>query len=115
MLFDSTVRRELARGFGATLVVILTIVLTSFLIRTVGQAASGAIAPAAAALTAVAFAVAAAAAAAVCDALELLREVLRDGWWYGGTLCAILKAVRTSLALCNSRSSGSHVLSPSAS
>ena len=45
MLFDSTVRRELARGFGATLVVILTIVLTSFLIRTVGQAASGAVAP----------------------------------------------------------------------
>lgn len=45
MLFDSTVRRELSRGFGATLVVILTIVLTSFLIRTVGQAASGAIAP----------------------------------------------------------------------
>ena len=45
MLFDSTVRRELARGFGATLVVILTIVLTSFLIRTVGQAASGVIAP----------------------------------------------------------------------
>jgi lipopolysaccharide export system permease protein len=45
MLFDTTVRKELARGFGATLVVILTIVLTSFLIRTVGQAASGAIAP----------------------------------------------------------------------
>ena len=45
MLFDSTVRRELARGFGATLVVVLTIVLTMFLIRTVGQAASGAIAP----------------------------------------------------------------------
>ena len=45
MLFDSTVRRELARGFGATLVVILTIVLTMFLIRTVGQAASGSIAP----------------------------------------------------------------------
>lgn len=45
MLFDSTVRRELARVFGATLVVILTIVLTMFLIRTVGQAASGAIAP----------------------------------------------------------------------
>ena len=45
MLFDSTVRRELARGFGATLVVILTIVLTMFLIRTVGQAADGAIAP----------------------------------------------------------------------
>lgn len=45
MLFDTTVRRELARGFGATLVVILTIVLTMFLIRTVGQAAGGAIAP----------------------------------------------------------------------
>ena len=45
MLFHSTVRRELARGFGATLVVILTIVLTMFLIRTVGQAASGSVAP----------------------------------------------------------------------
>jgi lipopolysaccharide export system permease protein len=45
MLFDSTVRRELAKGFGATLVVILTIVLTMFLIRTVGQAADGAVAP----------------------------------------------------------------------
>jgi lipopolysaccharide export system permease protein len=45
MLFDSTVRKELGRSFGATLVVILTIVLTSFLIRTVGQAADGAIAP----------------------------------------------------------------------
>jgi lipopolysaccharide export system permease protein len=45
MLFDSTVRRELARAFGATLVVMLTIVLTTFLIRTVGQAADGAVAP----------------------------------------------------------------------
>lgn len=45
MLFDSTVRRELARTFGATLVVILTIVLTMMLIRTVGQAANGVIAP----------------------------------------------------------------------
>ncbi len=45
MLFDTTVRKELARGFGATLVVILTIVLTMFLIRTVGQAASGVVAP----------------------------------------------------------------------
>ena len=45
MLFDSTVRRELSRGFGATLVVILTIVLTMLLIRTVGQAAGGAVAP----------------------------------------------------------------------
>ncbi len=45
MLFDSTVRRELTRAFGATLVVMLTIVLTTFLIRTVGQAADGAVAP----------------------------------------------------------------------
>ncbi len=45
MVFDSTVRRELARSFGATLVVILTIVLTMLLIRTVGQAAKGQIAP----------------------------------------------------------------------
>jgi lipopolysaccharide export system permease protein len=45
MLFDSTLRRELGRGFGATLVVVLTIVLTMFLIRTVGQAADGAVAP----------------------------------------------------------------------
>ncbi len=41
MLFDSTLRRDLARSFGATLVVILTIVLTMFLIRTIGQAATG--------------------------------------------------------------------------
>jgi lipopolysaccharide export system permease protein len=46
MLFDSTLRKELARGFGATLVVILTIVITMMLIRTLGQAASGAVAPA---------------------------------------------------------------------
>ncbi len=45
MLFDSTLRRELARGFSATLVVVLTIVLTMFLIRTLGQAAGGRIAP----------------------------------------------------------------------
>lgn len=45
MLFDTTVRRELARSFGATMVVILTIVITMFLIRTVGQAAGGAVAP----------------------------------------------------------------------
>ena len=45
MLFDSTIRRELARSFGATLVVILTIVLTMFLIRTVGQAANGVVSP----------------------------------------------------------------------
>ena len=43
MLFDSTVRRELARSFGATLVVMLTIVITSFLIRIVGLAARGSV------------------------------------------------------------------------
>ena len=45
MLFESSVRRELSRAFGATLVVMLTIVLTTFLIRTVGQAADGVVAP----------------------------------------------------------------------
>src|ERR1700712_3524647 len=37
MLFDSTLRRDLARTFGATLVVIITIVLTMMLIRTLGR------------------------------------------------------------------------------
>jgi lipopolysaccharide export system permease protein len=45
MLFDSTLRRDVARTFGATLVVILTIVLTMMLIRTLGQAAGGQVAP----------------------------------------------------------------------
>ncbi|MEO8835769.1 MAG: LPS export ABC transporter permease LptF [Caldimonas sp.] len=45
MLFDSTLRRELARNFGATLVVILTIVLTIMFIRNLGRAAVGQIAP----------------------------------------------------------------------
>src|SRR5436190_17257714 len=45
MLFDSTLRRELARNFGGTLVVILTIVLTIMFIRNLGQAALGRIAP----------------------------------------------------------------------
>ncbi|MDC8784437.1 LPS export ABC transporter permease LptF [Roseateles koreensis] len=45
MLFDSTVRRELARSFGVTLVVILTIVLTIMLIQTLGRAAGGNVAP----------------------------------------------------------------------
>jgi lipopolysaccharide export system permease protein len=45
MLFDSTVRSELARSFAATLVVILTIVITMMLIRTLGQAAGGAVSP----------------------------------------------------------------------
>lgn len=45
MLFDSSTRTELARSFGVTLVVILTIMLTSTLIRTLGQAAGGSVAP----------------------------------------------------------------------
>lgn len=45
MLFDSTLRRDLARSFGATVVVILTIVLTMMLIRTLGMAAGGKAAP----------------------------------------------------------------------
>jgi lipopolysaccharide export system permease protein len=45
MLFDSSLRRELARNFSATLVVILTVVLTIMLIRALGQAALGRIAP----------------------------------------------------------------------
>ncbi len=45
MLFDSSLRRDLSRTFGATLVVILTIVLTMALIRTLGQAALGRISP----------------------------------------------------------------------
>lgn len=44
MLFDSTLRRDLARSFGATLIVIMTIVITMFLIRTLGQAAGGSVA-----------------------------------------------------------------------
>lgn len=45
MLFDSSVRKELARSFGATLVVILTIVMTMMLIRTLGLAANGSVSP----------------------------------------------------------------------
>lgn len=45
MLFDATVRRDLARTFAATLVVIMTIVITMFLIRTLGQAAGGVVSP----------------------------------------------------------------------
>ncbi|MEY4753948.1 MAG: hypothetical protein RJA44_1623 [Pseudomonadota bacterium] len=45
MLFDSSLRQELARSFGGTLLVILTIVLTMMLIRTVSMAAVGEVAP----------------------------------------------------------------------
>lgn len=41
MLFDSSLRRELWRGFVGTLVVLLTVVLTMVLIRVLGQAAKG--------------------------------------------------------------------------
>jgi lipopolysaccharide export system permease protein len=45
MLFDSSLRADLSRSFGGTLVVILTIVLTMMLIRTLGLAAGGRVAP----------------------------------------------------------------------
>ena len=45
MLFQSSIRRELARSFGATFVVLITIVLTIVLIRTLGQASRGVLNP----------------------------------------------------------------------
>lgn len=45
MLFHSSIRRELARAFGATLVVLFTIVLTILLIRTLGLASRGSVNP----------------------------------------------------------------------
>jgi lipopolysaccharide export system permease protein len=45
MVFDSSLRTDLSRTFGGTLVVILTVVLTMMLIRTLGMAAGGQIAP----------------------------------------------------------------------
>lgn len=45
MLFDSSLRKDLARNFVATVVVILTIVMTIMLIRTLGQASRGAVNP----------------------------------------------------------------------
>lgn len=41
MLFHASIRKELARSFGATLLVLLMIVTTMMLIRTLGQAAKG--------------------------------------------------------------------------
>jgi len=41
MLFHSSIRKELARTFGATLVVLVTVVMTMTLIRTVGEASRG--------------------------------------------------------------------------
>jgi lipopolysaccharide export system permease protein len=45
MLFHSTLRKELARSFGATFVVLLTVVMTMMLIRTLGQASKGSVNP----------------------------------------------------------------------
>src|SRR5512133_3081776 len=45
MLFHSSLRKELARSFGATLVVLVTIIMTMTLIRTLGQASRGAVNP----------------------------------------------------------------------
>lgn len=45
MLFHSSIRKELARSFGATLVVLFTIVLTMLLIRTLGLASKGSVDP----------------------------------------------------------------------
>ena len=45
MLFHSSIRRELARSFGATLVALATIVMTMILIRTLGQASRGNVNP----------------------------------------------------------------------
>lgn len=45
MLFHSSLRKELARSFGATSVVLVTIVMTMMLIRTLGQASQGSVNP----------------------------------------------------------------------
>ena len=46
MLFHSSIRQELARSFVATLVVLITVVLSMMLIRTLGLAAKGSVNPA---------------------------------------------------------------------
>lgn len=45
MLFDSSTRKELGRSFGATFVVLITVVMTMMLIRTLGQATKGVVSP----------------------------------------------------------------------
>jgi lipopolysaccharide export system permease protein len=45
MLFDSSLRKELGRSFGATLVVLLTLAMTVPLIRALGQASAGRVNP----------------------------------------------------------------------
>ena len=46
MLFHSSIRKELSRSFGATFIVLVTIVMTMMLIRTLGQASTGSVNPA---------------------------------------------------------------------
>ncbi len=41
MLFHSSIRKELGRSFGATLVVLVTVVMTMTLLRTLGEASRG--------------------------------------------------------------------------
>jgi lipopolysaccharide export system permease protein len=45
MLFHSSLRKELARSFGASLIVLVTVVMTMTLIRTLGQASRGSFSP----------------------------------------------------------------------
>jgi lipopolysaccharide export system permease protein len=45
MLFDSSLRKELSRTFGATLVILITVVMSMLLIRTLGLAAGGTVNP----------------------------------------------------------------------
>ena len=45
MLFHSSIRQELTKSFGATVVVLVTIVLTMMLIRSLGQASRGYVNP----------------------------------------------------------------------
>jgi lipopolysaccharide export system permease protein len=45
MLFHSSIRRELSRSFGAVLVVLITVVMSMMLIRTLGLAARGSVNP----------------------------------------------------------------------
>ncbi|MFM1817506.1 MAG: Lipopolysaccharide export system permease protein LptF [Pseudomonadota bacterium] len=45
MLFHSAIRKDLSRNFGSTVVVLITIVMTIVLIRTLGQASRGTVNP----------------------------------------------------------------------
>jgi lipopolysaccharide export system permease protein len=45
MLFQSSLRKELSRSFGGTFVVLITVVMTMMLIRTLGMASKGSVNP----------------------------------------------------------------------